>query len=150
MKVQDRLFPSLPVSDVPFQALSVRQPWAWLLFHGKDIENRDWHTARRGPLAIHASAGMTRGEYEDAFEFVRRIDPALAERMGGRQALVLGALIGVVDQVDCVTSSPSPWFQGRFGHVYARPRLLETPIPATGRLGFWPWYPPVGDLRYVP
>ena len=25
------------------KALSIRQPWAWLILHaGKDIENRDW------------------------------------------------------------------------------------------------------------
>ena len=37
--------------------LSVRQPWAWLLFNGKDIENRTWRTSYRGPLLIHASLG---------------------------------------------------------------------------------------------
>jgi len=40
-------------------ALSVRQPWAWLLLNGKDIENRDWYTKYRGPLAIHASKGIS-------------------------------------------------------------------------------------------
>jgi hypothetical protein len=34
-------------------ALSIRQPWASLiLFAGKDIENRNWSTATRGPCQL--------------------------------------------------------------------------------------------------
>lgn len=48
-------------------ALSIRQPWAWLIASGhKDIENRCWKTLRRETIYIHASKGMTRGEYDDA------------------------------------------------------------------------------------
>jgi len=37
------------------KALSVRQPWAWLIVAGyKGIENRTWETRHRGPLLIHA------------------------------------------------------------------------------------------------
>src|SRR5437016_10859136 len=37
------------------KALSVRQPWAWLIVNGhKDIENRSWQTKFRGKLLIHA------------------------------------------------------------------------------------------------
>lgn len=33
------------------KALSIRQPWAWLIIHGgKDVENRTWHTKHRGAL----------------------------------------------------------------------------------------------------
>ena len=32
------------------KALSVKQPWAWAIFHGKDVENRDWPTNVRGPV----------------------------------------------------------------------------------------------------
>jgi hypothetical protein len=48
------------------KALSIRQPWAWLILHaGKDIENRDWPTRFRGRFLIHAAKGMTRDEYEN-------------------------------------------------------------------------------------
>ena len=36
------------------RALTVQQPWAWAIFHGKAIENRTQQWAYRGPLAIHA------------------------------------------------------------------------------------------------
>ncbi len=52
------------------KALSIRQPWAWLILHGgKDIENRDWATRFRGRVLIHASKGMTRDEWGDAWGF---------------------------------------------------------------------------------
>ena len=52
------------------KALSIRQPWAWLIIHGgKDIENRCWPTKFRGRMLIHAAKGMTRAEHEDAIDF---------------------------------------------------------------------------------
>jgi len=49
------------------KALSIRQPWAWLIIHGgKDIENRTWLTKYRGRILVHASQGMSRPEYEAA------------------------------------------------------------------------------------
>ena len=37
------------------KALSIMQPWAWLICAGhKDIENRSWSTGFRGPVLIHA------------------------------------------------------------------------------------------------
>lgn len=49
------------------KALSIRQPWAWLIVNGhKDIENRSWPTRFRGKFLVHASNGMTRSEYEEA------------------------------------------------------------------------------------
>lgn len=51
------------------KALSVRQPWAWLIVNGhKQYENREWQPNNpcrrfRGRVLIHASKGMTREEY---------------------------------------------------------------------------------------
>ncbi|WP_229215634.1 ASCH domain-containing protein [Duganella sp. CY15W] len=40
------------------KALSIRQPWAWLIVNGyKDIENRSWSTNVRGKVLVHASKG---------------------------------------------------------------------------------------------
>ncbi|WP_245839042.1 ASCH domain-containing protein [Yersinia kristensenii] len=44
------------------KALSIRQPWAWLIVNGyKDIENRTWNTKCRGPVLIHASTAKPAG-----------------------------------------------------------------------------------------
>ncbi|HHY88739.1 MAG TPA: ASCH domain-containing protein, partial [Chloroflexi bacterium] len=54
------------------KALSVRQPWAWLIAQGyKTVENRTWATNYRGPLLIHAGKkpDLTRSELDE----IRRI-----------------------------------------------------------------------------
>lgn len=68
---------------LPAKALSVRQPWAWAILHaGKDVENRSAAALRHmrieplSGIALHASKGMTRDEYEEAAE------PAFAARSG--------------------------------------------------------------------
>ncbi|HDU8694716.1 TPA: ASCH domain-containing protein, partial [Morganella morganii subsp. morganii] len=41
------------------KAISIRQPWAWLIVNGhKDIENRSWRTKYRGQVLVHASQGV--------------------------------------------------------------------------------------------
>ena len=38
------------------RALTVRQPWAYAIFHlGQDVENRTWQTHYRGRLSIHVA-----------------------------------------------------------------------------------------------
>ncbi len=40
-------------------ALSIRQPWAWLIIHAcKDVENRDWPTRVRGRAARARSTAL--------------------------------------------------------------------------------------------
>jgi len=51
--------------------------------------------------------------------------------------LPLEAVVGVIDLVDCVTESGSPYFTGPFGWVRATPRLLPTPVPCKGMQGIW-------------
>ncbi|MNQ62267.1 ASCH domain protein [compost metagenome] len=66
------------------KALSIRQPWAWLIIHGgKDVENRSWHTKHRGRFLVHAAKGMTKHEYQAARDYARECGveiPALRDR----------------------------------------------------------------------
>jgi hypothetical protein len=127
------------------KALTVRQPWAWLLLHGKPVENRTWSTNYCGPLVIHAAKGMTRDEYEAAVLFVAGFDRELAGRIPHPESLVRGAAIGEVLQTACVTAHPSPFFCGPYGHVYEQPREYPVPIECTGRLGLWAWERVIGQ-----
>lgn len=62
------------MSAAPVFALSIRQPWAWLILHaGKTVENRRWATSHRGPFLIHASKGMTHAEYNEALAYADRL-----------------------------------------------------------------------------
>jgi hypothetical protein len=103
-------------------ALSIRQPWAWLILHaGKDIENRSWPTKFRGRILVHASKGLTRAEYEAGEDPLWAAGgPAIA--LPPFEELERGGIVGAVDIVNCVTASRSPWFCGQFGFVLRDPR----------------------------
>lgn len=119
------------------KALTVRQPWAWLLIYGgKDIENRDWWCGYRGPLAIHAAKGMTVAEYEDARRYVEHFNPALSIAMPQCGDLTRGAIIGTMRMRGWVRSSDSQWFQGRYGFVLSDP-VPMAPVFVKGALGLW-------------
>lgn len=122
------------------RALSIRQPWAWMILNaGKDIENRDWPTSVRGRILIHASKRMTEDEYYKAAE------TAIEARSGRgyppctlppRTQLERGGIVGSVELVDCVGQWPSPWFFGDFGFVLRDPKPLPF-VPFKGKLGFF-------------
>ncbi len=120
------------------KALSIRQPWAWMIRNcGKDIENRGWSTNVRGRVLIHASASMTRTEYDDARLFTEQV-VVWDERypFPKPDELEYGGIIGSVEIVDCVRESSSFWFNGPFGFVLRAPRPLPF-IPFRGQLGFF-------------
>jgi hypothetical protein len=114
-------------------AISILQPWAWLIVHGpKDIENRTWSTKRRGDVIIHAGKRWGREQHED-LEFVREKFPhvVLPERFD------LGGIVGTASILDCVQQSESPWFSGPYGLVLANRRPSPRFIPWKGQLGFF-------------
>ena len=141
------------------KALSIRQPWAWLICAGyKDIENRNWKIGRKsqhGPYSSYHQANFT-------IELPCRIYVHAGKSVDNDGAIWLwenkenlsiqgampewveicniwreSAIIGEVDIVDCVTESKSPWFVGKYGFTLANPLLYEKPIPCKGKLGFF-------------
>jgi len=120
------------------RAISVRQPWAWLIVQGyKDVENRTWATRYRGPIFIHAGKQL---DWE-GLAWVEKtwavIGGKLRTRYGfywPRQRIIdlprefpLGGIVGIAEIVDCVRESRSPWFKGPWGIVLANAR----------EVGFW-------------
>lgn len=140
------------------KALTVQQPWAWAIFNGKNIENRSQLWSHRGPLAIHAGARPAGSAMHDP-----RILGAVAGspidsrcRYWSLQGdlephLVYGAIIGVVDVVDCHLAAGccAPWgeteyveFGGRRRQqvvhlVLENARRLAEPIACRGSLSLW-------------
>ncbi|WP_341743128.1 ASCH domain-containing protein [Azonexus hydrophilus] len=120
-------------------AISIRQPWAWLILNaGKDIENRDWPTHFRGRVLIHASKTCTKAEYEDAMDFMtdRQILQGIGMNIPSIKGMDRGGIVGSVEIVDCVTKSDSPWFMGQYGFVLRNLKPMPF-IPWKGRLGFF-------------
>jgi hypothetical protein len=89
------------------RALTIRQPWAWLIVNGyKDIENRSWQTRHRGALLIHAGASKS--------DLNKNVLAAIEKRYHVRlpQDYVHSGLIGVVNIADCKKRTSSPWHRG--------------------------------------
>ena len=102
------------------RALSLRQPWAWLVVNGyKDVENRSWRTKHRGHLLIHASSSNQLLTL-DFKEHIRSEYGVLLPN-----EVDIGGIVGVVDVVECVKQHPSKWkFKDSWGWVLANPRPL--------------------------
>lgn len=140
-------------------ALSIRQPWAWLIVHGpKRIENREWPTRYRGPILIHASkwwsqagvadtlnaladAGLVATPYANDQRELPGLVPSGRDRRLPRVPLMRvqeerGGIVGRAEIVDCVTSHGSPWFAGPFGFVLDK--VEPVPFqPCPGALGLF-------------
>ncbi|HWA08474.1 MAG TPA: ASCH domain-containing protein [Opitutaceae bacterium] len=104
-------------------ALSIRQPYAWLVANGiKDLENRSWRTWRRGPILIHASSNrhnLTAGE-------CARYGAKGRVRMPPLDAYEFGGIIGYAEIVDCVRHSDSVWkHRGTWGWVLRNARPIR-------------------------
>ncbi len=117
------------------KALSIRNPWAAsILFLGKDVENRTWPTAYRGPVLIHVPKTLDRDAWANFW--MERFGGPPCSRTELKEMQVTGGIIGQVDIIDCVTSSKSKWFVGPYGFVLANPRpLVFRACP--GKLGFF-------------
>jgi hypothetical protein len=119
------------------KALSIRQPWAWLICMGyKDIENRDWATKFRGPFLVHASQGMTTHEYNEVRGFLAEVFPNI--RLPIPDHLPRGGIVGQAEITGCVDSSPSRWFFGKYGFQLDRLKSKTIPfVPYSGQLKFF-------------
>ncbi len=117
------------------KAISVRQPWAWLIVHGyKDIENRSWPTGYRGSVLIHASKTL-----DPSYDDIRADIWAEGGDIPDRRAIERGGIVGQATIVDCI-DAPShkrdDWFWGPYGFVLenARPLPFHT---VAGKLKFF-------------
>jgi hypothetical protein len=112
-----------------YRALSVRQPWAWLIAHGyKDVENRTWRTTFRGMLYVHAGRRID----HDGIEWCRAMFPDIELPT----EYPTGGIVGSAEVVGCVDHSASAWFVGPYGFVLSGAAPCRY-IPLAGRLGLF-------------
>ena len=116
------------------KCISLSQPMAWAIFHGKDIENRTWATKFRGRVIIHAALSFNNEHYSWICENENRLEIKLPPF---KHNFVFGALIGEVDIMDCVDHHGSRWFFGKYGFVLANAKPYDKPIPYKGKLGLF-------------
>lgn len=149
------------------RALTVCQPYPYLMFlpredpRWKGVENRTWRTTYRGPLLIHA--GLSKryihavGRGYSKSGNISDLFPQDEEYGIPLEKLTLGAIIGQVDLVDCLSLKRGPHRQFNdptalrryswlFGHrhvegpvcwILANPRKFVEPIPFRGAQGLF-------------
>ena len=129
------------------KALSIRQPWAWLIIRPdvvdpaerqkmaldglfKDIENRTWSTNYRGRIAIHASK-----KPDPDIDLIRREFATIGIDIP--HDLDYGQIVGTVVLVDCTENDGSEWAEPGMVHwILQAPQPIE-PVAYKGRLGLW-------------
>src|SRR5437016_8997304 len=102
----------------PDYALSLKQPWATLLAHGrKTIEVRSWPTARRGRILLHAARVS-----DDRPEVWARVPDQL--RAAARLA---GGIVGVGDLTGCLVYRDAAAFGADADRHWNDPSWFEPP-----------------------
>src|SRR4051794_26219539 len=103
------------ITQLPTVALSIRQPWAWLIINGhKTIENRSRNIANfTGPVLIHAGERITRGDYEACLIFVSTFNAQIAEQIPDFGEFHHGGIVGMAEIVGHGNMEMnSPWWTG--------------------------------------
>ena len=122
------------------KALSIRQPWAWLIAKGiKDGENRTWKTNYRGLIYIHAGTKFDDEGYEIACEILKTHHPNI--EIPAKNEFYKGGIVGMADIIDCVEYLNSPWFFGPHYFIFKNQNEIA-PYKCKGRLGLFNIRPP--------
>jgi activating signal cointegrator 1 len=152
------------------KTITLTQPFATLVAIGaKTIETRSWPTRYRGPLAIHAAAGLgpvggkagfTALCAEEPFRSVLRAyllqlwQAAPSVRDFAEHALPRGVIVATCQLRACHRTEElmvpiseqerafGDYTPGRWAWVLSDGRALPEPIPARGALGLWDWTQP--------
>ena len=116
------------------RALSILQPYAWLIVAGhKDIENRTWRSGYKGPMLVHAGKKYSRRDHDEYAEEFAEDAIVLPEF----EDMCLGGVVGVATMTDCVLQHSSRWKDdGTWGFVLRDQRELPF-VPWRGQLGFF-------------
>lgn len=138
------------------KGITLWNPWAMLVALGhKKFETRSWKTPYRGLLAIHAAKRWDRR--------VERLAPKAVD--GWRlqdQPMQFGKVLCICELVEChimtnrLINAQTPkeiavgdWQQGRYAWELKLIKVLDEPIPFTGRQGLWNWDMPNGLVEAV-
>jgi activating signal cointegrator 1 len=133
------------------QCLTISQPYASLITSGlKWIENRNWPTRYRGPLAIHAGKGskyLTKSELAEYPTGVILATCRLAACVPLSQIMAKANV--VLGDIEFIPGTTKTWndaalhehAEGPWCWILEDVVKLETPVPAVGKQGLWNWIP---------
>lgn len=126
------------------KALSIKQPWAYLIAAGiKDIENRTWKVNFRGKVFIHASAKSAGNlPYILTGDQVSFITCNVDQMPPDVKNMNFSAIIGEVEIIDCVIGHESIWAE----HQVKKPNIND--YVSSGLSHEWDKYNAAMDLWY--
>jgi hypothetical protein len=118
------------------KAISLSQPMAWAIFHGKDVENRTRPNKFRGRVMIQASNKFDAHHLQWLKDNVDLLDEPIPDHF------LHGVILGEIDIVDCKyrfgdenDNLYSKWhFRGQYGFILANPAEYKIPIPCKGTI----------------
>ena len=120
------------------KAISICGPWWWYILQGiKPVENRSWSHSHRGLLLIQVSQKILEADRVAAQDMAKRAGWTGGVPTPAELQSACGYIMGMVTMVDVVDRHSSPFFQGRYGHVYARPVLFREPVRCRGMQGIF-------------
>lgn len=114
------------------RAISIKQPWAWLISHGyKDCENRGWAPKEYGEILIHASKQFdTQG-----YHFVKKNMSYI--KMPGIKEFEQGGIVGKATLYDVTTELRSKWHQPGCKGLYLKDQQPLPFMPCKGQLSIF-------------
>ncbi|WP_435058415.1 hypothetical protein [Streptomyces sp. bgisy060] len=119
----------------PVRGLTVKQPWAWAITAGKNVENRSWKVPQKyigATLLVHAGLGLIRDAFED--ERILAL-PAMPPVLAAGAVLAVARLAGYhPEERGCC----APWGDPDVFHWQLEDvRPLPEPVKYTGALSLW-------------
>lgn len=135
------------------KAITIWQPWAQLVAIGaKEYETRTWAHSYRGPVAIHAGKRKQWDGMVIPCEPFRT--PLRDAGIVTYTSLALGCVVAV-GELTAIYATRELWLKlnrqerafgdftpGRYAWRIQNVRLLEEPIPVSGKQGLWEWDAP--------
>ena len=125
------------------KALSLKQPYAWLIANGYLlVDDRTWGTQYRGTILIHASKGL----YEAYYDYLKQNTDI---PLPAKEQLEYGGVVGIANLVLCCRPGDLPQGISReqrshfggvsrdyYGFLFTHARPLPL-MPCAGKLGIF-------------
>src|SRR5260221_532151 len=124
-------------------ALTIRQPWASLIFRKLKTREYRQYALPLGRLAIHAGkAPARRSDYEQLGQLVPG-GLSLADLIAWVADLPRGCILGTC-RVARHETATDRWFRfGKVANILADVEEFDEPIPCLGDRGVWRWEPKI-------
>lgn len=133
------------------QCITISQPWAHLIAtQEKWIENRQWKTNYRGPLAIHAGKGSKYLTKSELAKYPTGVIVATCNLVACVQlSTIRSKFNATLGDIEFIPGTTKTWndaalhehAEGPYCWILENVVKLETQVPAVGKQGLWNWIP---------